>query len=189
MSSIQFDSGFGSVLEMVSVAGGLANNTVTIGENCSGISIRSNEDVIVGSDFFNDWGLPPFPIKISVGTSITDWAVSFEATASVGIDLSQLDPAGLLGLKAPEVHAELFHAPRIAGSPIDMSQLVYTKLDDLNLGEIPTVGAGQAYTGGVIKGTPIAIASGDYLAVRFYINSELASSVTGFHAQAIVNIN
>jgi len=124
----------------------------------------------------NPLGLAPWPMIVTRGGTITEWTVSFESIAAVGVALGT--PA--------MVQAEILYAPALVTTPESLANIVLTPIATMNIGTIPLVGAFEAYTGTQTLLVPFVVGAGDYLAVRFSINSALVSSVTGFHAQASI---
>ncbi|MCL1924206.1 MAG: collagen-like protein, partial [Defluviitaleaceae bacterium] len=177
------------VLTLNTVVGNLANTSVYIGASMWGPQVSALGAAIS----LDSTGIPPWPMKVTKGGSITEWAASFESIAAAGINLAVLDPLGILGLTNPTVNASLLHAPALTSSPEALGDLNFTVIDTINLGEIPLVGVFSAYTGDHTLATPVTINAGDYLMVQFYINSSsaltVAVSVDGFHAQASVAIS
>ena len=87
------------------------------------------------------------------------------------------------------MQAEILYASSLATSPESLNNISLAPIATMNLGTIPLVGAFDAYTGTQVLAVPVTIAAGDYLAVRFAVNSLLIASVNGFHAQASIALS
>ena len=162
-------------MELESVIGGLENAGVLIGDSSWGPIVGALGLVVT----LDSTGLPPFPIKVTRGGTVSQWSASFEAVESSGVSIGT----------AATVYADLLHAPALTSTPEVLSNINFTVIDTINLGDIPLIGAFEAYTNNQTLATPVNIAPGDYLIVHFYVDSLLVSSVTGFHAQASVEID
>jgi hypothetical protein len=178
---ISFDSGSYTppgayTLPLASVVGGLANTNIYIGNSMWGPAVEALGAILV----LDSTGLPPWPMKVTRGTTITEWSASFEAVAAVG-----------LAVGSSPLQADLLYAPPLATTPASLSGLTFQLVSSINLGNIPAVGLtiATAFAADQILATPFTIAAGGYLMVKFYINTSVGvATATGFHAQATVAI-
>ena len=178
---LTFDSGSYTIpgvpptLTVNSVVGGLANTQIIIGDAMWGPQVGALGITLT----LDPLGAPPWPMIVTKGGVITEWTASFESIGAAGVSI---------GLPAT-LQAEILHASALPSSPGDIGDITLTPVATMNLGTIPLVGLFDAYTGTQVLGAPIAVAPGDYLLVRFAVNSILVASVNGFHAQASIALN
>ncbi|WP_221414140.1 hypothetical protein, partial [Paenibacillus sp. 598K] len=180
-SILSFDSGSYVIpgvppaLTVNSVIGGLANTQIIIGDAMWGPQVGALGIALT----LDPLGIPPWPRIVTRGGRITEWTVSFESIAAAGVSIGT----------AATMQAEILYAPALPATPFNISSITLNPIATINIGTIPIVGAFQAYTGTQILPTPFTVNAGDYLLVRFAVNSLLIASVNGFHAQASLTFN
>ena len=163
----------GNPLDLAAAALGLASTSAYIGAATFGPAA----DVIGVPITLDSTGLPPYPVIVTKSGDLTQWSASFDTllAANPGADLG--DPVNIV--------AALWLAPALTTTPEDLSDLSFTEIATMDLGEIPTTGTFQTYFGTDTLPTAIPIETGDRLLVQFYIeNTTFAAVATGFHAQA-----
>jgi len=180
---ITLDSGFAGNFTLTSGCG-LGSYSIYIGAanwgppcipppgDVEGLCIGITSKLFVGPEL-DDNGNPPWPLLVAGGGGIAKWSAAFESIKSKSE-----------GAVAPYLQADLLWASAPASSPAKLSQLDFTVVDTINLGEISQNGSFELHFGGKTLEKPFIFDENSYFLAHFYIASDEVANIHGFHAHA-----